>query len=214
MQKIKILLVDDHNLLVYSLSSMLKTDERFEIVGMASNGLEAIKIFENTNPDVILMDINMPEMNGIETTKKIKESNSTSKVIMLTTHHEEAYILKSDLVGADGYLFKNCDMDELFEAIVIVNQGEKYYSKKISPDLISKILKRNYTQEELIENELTKREIEIIKAISEGLNNKEISEKLFISDRTVNTHRTNIMNKLNAKNSVDLVVKAIEKKII
>lgn len=214
MQKIKILLVDDHNLLVYSLSSMLKTDERFDIVGMASNGLEAIKIFENTNPDVILMDINMPQLNGLETTRKIKETDSSTKVIMLTTHHEEAYILKSDLVGADGYLFKNCDMEELFEAIFRVNQGEKYYSKKISNDLVSKILKRNYSQEELIENELTKREIEIIKAISEGLNNKEISEKLFISDRTVNTHRTNIMNKLNAKNSVDLVVKAIEKKII
>ena len=214
MSKIKILLVDDHNLVMYGFNNILSSYDRFEIIGEAVTGVQAIELCETLNPHVILMDITMPELNGIEATKKIKARDENVKIIILTTHDDEAYMIKADLVGADGYLFKNCEKDELIEAVVTVFEGGKYYSKKISEELVNKITQKKYLKDMVLENEITKREVEIIKAISEGLSNKQISEKLFISDRTVNTHRTNIMLKLNVKNSVELVVKAIEKKLI
>ncbi len=209
----KIILVDDHNLMMFGLRNILGTVPEFEVVGEATNGLEAIELFSKISADVILMDINMPELNGIETTKKIKAINEDIKIIMLTTHDEEQYVLKADMAGADGYLFKNCEKEELIEAIESVHNGVKYYAKSISKDIIEKIQQKSYIKD-ILDSEITKREIDIIKAIAEGLNNKEIAAKLFISDRTVNTHRTNIMQKLNAKNSVDIVVKALEKKLI
>lgn len=214
MKKIKILLADDHNLVMYGVDKILSGYEEFEVVGEAITGAEAVVLYEELAPDVILMDISMPELNGLEATKKIKAINSDVKIIILTTHADEQYMIRADMAGADGYLFKNCDKDELYESIYSVMKDVNYYSKVISADLVAKIRSKSYLKDLKIENEITKREVEIIKAISEGLSNKQISEKLFISDRTVNTHRTNIMLKLNVKNSVELVVKALEKKLI
>lgn len=211
--KIKILLVDDHTLMMYGLRNLIEQNKKFQIVGEAVNGYEAIELFNKLHPDVVMMDISMPELDGIEATKKIKKKKN-AKVIIMSSFDDEKSLIQADMAGADGYLFKNCDRGELYEAITNVVSGQKYYSSAIPQSLIEKITEKKYLAKVKPEKELTKREIEIIKAIAEGLSNKEISKKLFISDRTVNTHRTNIIMKLDVKNSVELVAKAIRNKII
>lgn len=211
--KIKILLVDDHTLMMYGLRNLIEHNKKFQIVGEAVNGYEAIELFNKLHPDVVMMDISMPELDGIEATKKIKKKKN-AKVIIMSSFDDEKSLIQADMAGADGYLFKNCDRGELYEAITNVVSGQKYYSSAIPQSLIEKIIGKKYLAKVKPEKELTKREIEIIKAIAEGLSNKEISKKLFISDRTVNTHRTNIIMKLDVKNSVELVAKAIRNKII
>ncbi len=214
MDKIKIALVDDHVMVTKGFRNLLSKKAKFEIVGEASNAEEAKDLVHDMHPDVVLMDINMPGDTGITCTKDIKKSSPKTKVIMLTMHHEEQYIHKALAAGADGYVLKNSDVTELIEAIETVHQGNDFFSSTISKAAIEEIKRKVANLEEHFSRELTKREIQIIRAISEGLNNKQISERLYISDRTVNTHRTNIMQKMNVKNSVELVVKAMREKLI
>lgn len=209
-----ILIVDDHTLVINGFKTILTNFPQIKIVGEALNGVEALKLIETLNPNIVLLDINMPEMNGIECLKEIKRLYPTTKVIILSMHHEEIYVLKAVKNNVDGYLMKNCEIEELISAIELVGKGEKYISKKISLETLKKATNPTYVSNFNENFNLSTREIEIIKALSEGLTNKEISEKLFISDRTVNTHRTNIMFKMQVKNSVELVVKALEQKII
>ncbi len=213
--KIKIVLVDDHALVTKGFRTILAKHKNFLIVGEANSSPEALEIIKNTEPNVVLLDINMPGETGIECAKKIVKSYSNSKIIMLTMHDEEQYILKALSVGAHGYVMKNSELEELIEAIQTVHNGGEYFSKLINAETLETIklkLKENPEWNEL--TELTKREIQIIKAIAEGWSNKEISDQLYISDRTVNTHRTNIMAKMKVKNSVELVVKAMKEKWI
>jgi DNA-binding NarL/FixJ family response regulator len=205
--------VDDHSLMTFALRNFIESNDRFEIVGESSDGEKAVEMLQELSPDLMIMDIRMPKLSGFDATKAIKEKNAGVKIIIMSSLDDEESLFQADRVGADGYLFKHCDRQELHEAIDHVMSGGKYYSKDISAEILDKIIRKKYSNIDLV-NTITKREIEIIKAISEGWNNKEISDKLFISDRTVNTHRTNIMIKLDAKNSVDLVVKALQKKII
>ena len=164
---------------------------------------------------MVLMDINMPDETGIESARKIVKLHPGTKIIMLTMHNDEQYILKALSVGAKGYIMKNCELDELVQAIEEVNKGNEFFSKNIDQQIIQSIKEKiNEQGQELEHTELTKREIQIIKAISEGWSNKQISDKLYISDRTVNTHRTNIMAKMKVKNSVELVVKALRENLI
>ena len=213
--KIKIVLVDDHVLVTKGFRTILAKHKNFLIVGEANSSIEALEIIKYTKPDVVLLDINMPGETGIECAKKIAKSFSNSKIIMLTMHDEEQYILKALSVGAHGYVMKNSELEELKEAIETVHNGGEYFSKLINTESLEAIklkLHEDPNMKGVIV--LTKREIQIIKLIAEGLNNKEISQKLFISDRTVNTHRTNIMAKMQVKNSVELVVKAMKEKWI
>jgi two-component system response regulator NreC len=214
MDKIKIALVDDHIMVTKGFRNLLSKKSKFEIVGEASNADEAKILVKELRPDVVLMDINMPGDTGITCTKDIKKAFPKTKVIMLTMHHEDQYIHKALSAGADGYVLKNSDVNELIEAIECVHQGKDFFSSTISASAIEEIKLKIANYEEHFSRELTKREIQIIRAISEGLNNKQISERLYISDRTVNTHRTNIMQKMNVKNSVELVVKAMREKLI
>ncbi len=213
--KIKIVLVDDHALVTKGFRTILAKNKNFLIVGEANSSPEALEIIKNTKPDVVLLDINMPGETGIECAKKIAKSFSNSKIIMLTMHDEEQYILKALSAGAHGYVMKNSELEELTTAIETVHNGGEYFSKLINEETLESIklkLKENPEYNDL--HELTKREIQIIKAIAEGWSNKEISDQLYISDRTVNTHRTNIMAKMKVKNSVELVVKAMKEKWI
>jgi DNA-binding NarL/FixJ family response regulator len=213
-KKIKIVLADDHLLVMEGFRDLLSKSPNIEIVGEAIDGEQAVFLVTNRNPDIILMDINMPVLDGIAATQRISKLSSNTKVVMLSMHHEERYIFMADQAGAMGYLIKNIDKDELIHAIEMVSEGNKYYSKAIPQELVNKVLSKQYQSDNSYINQLTSREIEILKEISKGLTNREIGDKLFISDRTVNAHRTNIMAKLQAKNAVELVVMAMERKII
>jgi DNA-binding NarL/FixJ family response regulator len=214
MTRIKIALVDDHIMVLKGFRNLLSKNEKFEIIGTASTNEDAILLVEKERPDIVLMDINMGDHSGIDCTVDILERLPETKIIMLTMHHEDQYIQKALSVGAVGYILKNSDIEELNEGIENVFNGGNFFSKIIREETINKILQKIETAEEFYLRELTKREIQIIQAISEGLNNKQIAKRLYISDRTVNSHRTNIMHKMQVKNSVELVVKAIREKII
>lgn len=214
MKKINILLVDDHQLVLIGFKHVLLKFDLFEVVGSAKNGMEAIDMCGKLPVEVVLMDVHLPIIDGFEATNQIKQLFPSVKVIMLSMRIEDEYIVKADRAGADGYLSKNIDKVELVEAITTVFKGEKYYSKELSPEIIFNVRNKKYNQLKLDKTTLTPREIIIVTEISLGNSIKAIADKLFISDRTVNTHKTNIYKKLEVKNSVELLLKAKEMHLI
>lgn len=213
---IKILLVDDHQIVIDGLKSLLTEIKNIVIVGEANNGKDAIDVLSKTPVDVILMDIEMPVMNGLDSTKIITSRYPQTKVIALTTFSENAIVKKMLNAGASGYILKNIKTETLLEAIITVHSGEKYFSSEISL-----VLLKPSTEEIILPkkqnssvNLLSSREIEILKLIAEGLSNSETAEKLFISPKTVKAHRENIMKKLDLHNVVELVRCAIDNGLI
>jgi two-component system response regulator DegU len=220
MKKINILLVDDHTIVRDGIKATLKDQKNFHIVGEAANGLDGIESVKQLKPDVVIMDITMPEMSGIEAADVISKKYPDSKVLILSMHDNETYILKSVEAGAYGYLLKDVDKDEFIKAITAVYNGDKYFNTAISSVLVSGYLSKvkqtdsiqsGYSNDEY---ELTKREKGILKMITDGKNNREIADGLGISIRTIETHRANIMKKLKVKNAVELVRIAIDEKIV
>jgi two-component system response regulator DegU len=219
MKTVKIVLVDDHTIVRDGIKSTLKDQKNFKIIGEAGNGKEAVELVKKTEPDVVIMDISMPDMNGIEATDIISKKFPHSKVIVLSMHDDETYILKSVEAGAYGYLLKDVDKNEFVRAINAVNQGDKYFNTSISSVLVSGYLNRiksigSSSNQSSDEYDLTKREKGILKMITDGKNNREIADGLGISIRTIETHRANIMKKLKVKNAIELVKVAIEDKIV
>ncbi|MEZ5196019.1 MAG: response regulator transcription factor [Bacteroidales bacterium] len=210
MDTIKVLIADDHQIIIDGLKSLINAEKNIELVGEASNGKEAIDLLKIINADVVLLDINMPVLNGIETMKCIKSDFPDIKVIILSMHNESSLIKNLIELGTDGYLIKNCDQDELREAIYKVGSGQKYFSSEVTLSLLNKTsgIKSAIGDDPTLAS-LTDREIEILKLITRGLTNKEIGEKLFISHRTVDTHRTNLMKKLEVNNIAGLIRFAI-----
>jgi two-component system nitrate/nitrite response regulator NarL len=203
---VSILLVDDHAIVTDGLRALLADESEYIIKGVASNGREALDFLRILSVDVVLMDIDMPEMNGIETSRVIKKEMPEKKIVILTMHDERAMIRMLLDIGVDGYLLKNSSKRELLSAIDRVMNGEVFLSEEAHGLILS-------TESPQDKNKnlatLTEREIEIISCIAEGLSNKEIGDKLFISHRTVDTHRTNLMNKLNLHNIAGIVKFAI-----
>ena len=216
MDKTKILLVDDHELILNGIVSMLKTIRKLIIVGQARNGKEAVEMAMELKPDIIIMDISMPVLNGIEASKQIMASLPDTKILALTQHEEDEYILQILRAGGYGYLLKNSKKEQFIDAIETVLRGEKYFSSKVTDLLLSEMLKSENAREkqDTAEVHLTKREIEIIRKIAEEMSNQEIADELHISLRTVETHRRNIMQKLNVKSVVSLVKYAVQNNII
>lgn len=208
---VNILLVDDHTIVTDGLKALLDGDPAYVVKGEAANGQIAIDMLRILKIDLVLMDIDMPVLNGIEATKIIKKEMPEKKIIMLTMHDEKAMIKMMLDIGADGYLLKNSGKAEIVKAVNNVMNGEKYYSEEVTSVLLEK---RDSRDENGILSELTEREIQIIKLIAEGLSNKEIGEQLFISHRTVDTHRTNLMNKLDLHNVAGIVKFAITNGLI
>jgi DNA-binding NarL/FixJ family response regulator len=198
------LLVDDHQIVMNGIKSLLVQKPEYVIKGEAQNGAEALEMLSMLKIDLVLMDIDMPVMNGIEATKKIKKQYPDVKIIMLTMHDEKAMIKNLLDLGADGYLLKNSSFSELHAAIQSVYVGKQFLSEDVNSALMSPDVDKSGAL-----SELTDREIEIIRLIAEGLSNKEIADKLFISHRTVDTHRTNMMNKLGLHNVAGIVRFAI-----
>lgn len=202
MSDIRLLLVDDHHIVLDGIKALLDEVEVFDCVATADNGQKALDMLNVFDVDVVLMDIDMPVMNGMEATKRIKKEYPKVRVISLTQHSERGMVQKLLDCGSDGYLLKNIAQDELTTAIRRVYNGENVFSSEVTMRLAGKAVEKNASG---IDVELTEREIEILSLISEGLGSKQVGEKLFISPRTVDTHRTNLMNKLDIHNIAGLI---------
>ncbi len=205
---ISVIIVDDHKLVIEGIELMLSNSEGIQIVGTAANGLEALELIHEMSPDIILLDLNMPVMNGLELSKKIHSQKLKSKVIILSMMDELKLIQKLVQQGADGYLLKNSGKDEIVEAIRKVYKGEKHFDKKVLIQLMANT-PTTKTRQSLIPK-ISKRENEILKLILDELTSNEIAHKLFISLGTVETHRRNLINKLGVRNTAGLVKKSIE----
>lgn len=216
MKKIKILLADDHFIITDGIIAMLSQHKEYEIIGEARDGEDTLTKVKELSPDILIVDISMPKINGIDVVKKIRENDSVIKILALTQHDKSEYIMQMLKAGADGYLLKNSNKEELITALKAISEGNKYFGKKISDIILT-----NYVSHSDIKNEepsqteilLTKREIEIIKLIVKDKSNQEIADNLNISLRTVETHRRNIMQKLNVKTVVALVRYALNKNL-
>lgn len=204
---IKLILADDHKLFREGVRSILESSEDFEIIDEVANGRTLISSLREKETDLIILDISMPGLSGIEATRLIKKEYPCLKILILSMHSEESFIRSAIEAGASGYLPKEIDHNELIEAIHIIHEGGNYYSKDISNKLINSYLNKE-------KQNLTPREKEIVALVCDGLTNKEIADRLSISVRTVDCHKNNILQKLGLRSSVDLVKYAIKNQLI
>jgi DNA-binding NarL/FixJ family response regulator len=203
MEKITILLVDDHKLIRESWSYILNSDPRFQVIGESSDGGEAVELAKTKRPKIVLMDVNMTPVNGFEATRMIRKYSPGSKVIGVSMHTMPAYARRMLQMGAMGYVTKNSSKDEMISAIVQVDGGRKYVCDEVKNILAQQELEDDKSHQDL--NVLSRREIDIVQLIKEGLSSKEIAGRLDISLKTVEVHRYNILKKLNLKNTAALV---------
>ncbi len=213
MNEVKIMIVDDHQIIIDGLKALLDDVEGIRVVITASNGREAFDMLKIFSVDVILMDIDMPVMDGLQATKAIKEKKSSPFIIILSMHLQKGMVEDLIKMGVDGYLLKNSDKEQLTNAIFQVASGKKYFGPDVTLTLLGDD-KSAKSKSPDIAIGLTDRELEIMKLIADGYTNKEIGDKLFISHRTVDTHRTNMMKKLNVNNVAGLINFAIRKGLI
>lgn len=210
MDRIKVMLADDHALIREGFRSLLGKNELFEIVGEAENGRELMEQITATQPDVVLTDISMPQMTGLEVMERIKRTRPEIKFIILTMHEEREYIMRALTAGAEGYLFKNVEKAELEKAVKTVYEGGKYFSAAITNILAAHMARPIPTQVA----EITPREKEVLELVAEGQSTKQIADKLGISIRTVESHRINMLKKLEVSNSAELIRKSIQLNLI
>lgn len=210
MNKIKVIIADDHELFRNGLKELLMKHDDIEVVDMVGDGNQFINVIQSI-PDVniVLLDLTMPNMDGFEVLKTLKDYNTTIKPIIISMHNDGNYIAKSAKAGAYGYLLKNTDEDELIKVIRLVSQNKKYFSPNIAEKMI------NFMSEHKVsENILSNKEKEVLGLISEGLTTKEIAAKLFVSTRTIETHRANVLKKLEVKNTAELIKKVTQINLI
>lgn len=213
---VKIFLVEDHHIVRYGIKSLLELNPDFQIVGEADNAEDVLTELAKSKADLVITDITMEGMDGIELTKKVRKiNNGLIKVLVLSMHADELYINNCFEAGANGYLLKDFKKNELYSAIEKIMKGEKFISRSVSQILADNFINKEYSNNSNNPKlEITKREKEIIELISQGLSNKEIAEKLFVSISTVDAHRYNILKKLEVKNTAEMITKAIKNKII
>jgi two-component system, NarL family, nitrate/nitrite response regulator NarL len=214
MKTIKIMIADDHQMFIDGIKALLLTNKGYLIVGEAKNGKQVLDVLGNIETDIILMDVNMPVLDGIETTKQVIKKYPKVKVLMLTMFNTRDYIEKVLKAGAHGYILKNTGKEELQEAISKLMEGESYFSKEVTEKIMQGLQRIKETQNDPMNIELTEREKDVLKWIVEELTTLEIAEKLFISHHTVETHRKNLVSKLNVKNTAGLVKYAIKNGIV
>lgn len=216
MPSIKIILTEDHQILRDGVKVLIAS-ENIEIVGEAASGAELWKLLENETPDLILMDISLPDISGIELTREITLKKAEIKVLILSMYTDESFINQAIKAGAKGYLHKNTTREEMLTAIDSVYQGSDFYSENISKVILKSYIDKAKLKSDEIANPkeiLSKREIEILKMFADGYINKEIADRLFISIRTVESHKNHIMQKLNLKTQVELVKFAIKHNLV
>lgn len=217
MSDIRVLIVDDHPLLRQGLSRLLELEGGITVVGQASNGVEALRMVEELKPDVVLLDINMPGMNGIEVAETIRKYHADTEVLVLTIHDNESYVNEMIRIGAKGYLLKDAEPREVVHAIKRVSAGEVAYSSH----LMERVMERYHHLEveygrlqsaaAIHDLDLTNRELEILQYIVEGMSNKEIASALFISEKTVKNHITNLLRKLEVEDRTQAAVFAVSR---
>lgn len=212
---IRVVLTDDHVFVRDGIKSLLENEANIVVVGEATDGLEALKMVELHQPDMMILDIRMPNMTGIEVVEQLRSQNNQVKIIMLSMHESEEYVLKSIKAGADGYLLKGSSKEEFLKAVNTVSDGGKYFSGDISSILIGQLVHSSIVSSDSKpslneEMQITKREKEILSLLLSGKGNKEIAEALDISKRTAEVHRFNLMKKLKVKNLMELSNKASE----
>lgn len=205
MQKIRVLLADDHEIVRYGLSNLIDGCEDIDVVAEAGSGKQALKLYKEHQPDVGILDITMPDIDGVETARQIIEHDPEASIIILTMHNGFDYLKKGLKVGVDGYIMKNTKADELVSAIRKVSDGHKVFS-----DEVSDMLSQSFVESETHNDALTARESEITALIAEGNTTAEIARLLIISPRTVEAHRRNVMKKIGAKNTAELVRYAVK----
>ena len=213
--KLRLMLADDHVVVRSGLRMLLQARSDIEIVGEAEDGREAIEKAKVLRPDVILMDVQMPDINGIQATKRIREVSPETAVLALTMHEDDHYFFEMLHAGASGYVPKRAAPDELVNAIRTVNEGEVFLYPSLQKRLVKDYLQRAESGDHLmVQDDLTPRELEVLTLIAEGMTNPEIAEELVISVKTVDRHRENIMRKLNLHSRIDLVKYAIKMGLI
>ncbi|PWJ44763.1 response regulator transcription factor [Sediminitomix flava] len=215
-KQIRIILVDDHTVVRDGIKLLLSQHQELKVIGEAANGEEALELYNQTTPDLVVMDIRMPVMNGLEATRQLVMHDPSAKVLILSMHNDDDYILHAVRNGASGYILKDANKDELIRAIRSVADGKKFYSGDISGILIKELTSPNIAQMPVAEEEnsiealaaeLTKREKEILKHVAEGKSSKDIAVELNKSARTIETHRFNIMKKMKVNSTVELLRK-------
>ncbi|EAY30866.1 response regulator transcription factor [Microscilla marina] len=206
-EKIKVIIADDHHMVLEGLEALIKVTNDIEVIGLAYNGHHAFKLLElnQLDVDIAVLDVDMPVQDGLETTRKIRTEYPNIKVLILTMHNNESYIKEIIAAGASGYILKNRGASELVNAIRTIYAGEEYFSKAVTDTLIKSIQESKKAKPNP-QVKLTKREKEVLALIGKGMTTKEISKQLFIADTTVETHRRNLIDKLEVKNSKELIL--------
>lgn len=211
-EKIKILIVDDHSLIREGLKQLLELDGDIKVVGEAGNGEECLKMLDTVQADVVLLDINMPVMNGLKMLEVLRESDKKNqKILILTIHNEVEYLMRAVEIGVEGYVLKDAESSILKKAIMTIASGEEYIDASMIPVMKEKLLQ---TKEKTEDEVLTRREIEVLKLVAEGLFNKEIAFKLSISEKTVKNHVSNIFKKIGVFDRTQAAVYAIKHNIV
>lgn len=219
-KEIRLVLADDHQIVRNGIKQMLESEGSIKVIAEASDGLEAIEMVKEHNPDLIIMDISMPNMTGLEATKVLVDNDPAVKVLVLSMFDREEYVLNAVKYGASGYILKDTDKERFIRAIHKVNNGDKYFSSDVSQVIVNQYLNSVSEPSPVVNSEsindfdLTKRETQILSKIVNGQNNKEVAEELGISTRTIETHRLHIMKKLRVNNAADLVRTALQNKLV
>lgn len=209
---INVMLADDHVLIREGIKQLLEFDGSMKVIAEASDGIECLEKLKNVKPDILLLDINMPNMNGIDVLKELKEKNDPLKVLILTVHSEVEYLVKAVDIGANGYILKDSGSAELKQAINAVIDEGSYIQPNLIPALNSRLINRDMDKEKLVS--LTKREVEILTQVACGMFNKEIAVNLNISERTIKNHISNIFKKIDASDRTQAAVFAIRNNIV
>lgn len=214
MNKIKVLIADDHAMVRQGLKTILELEEDIDVVAQAANGEEAVSLARTQKPDVILMDINMPVLNGLQAIKMLKDEDRRYKIIVLTLHQDREYLFKTLQLGCEGYVLKDAESSVLIEAIRSVYNEQTYIQPNMTGELVKEFNRVTLIeQDKSITNNLTNREIEVLKLIAEGMINKEIAKNLFISEKTVKNHISNIFKKLDVNDRTQAAIYAFKHNI-
>ena len=216
---INVVLADDHELVRDGIKALLEDQQGIEVIDEASNGKEALEVLERSNPDLLIVDIRMPELNGIEVVTEVSKKHKNVRTLVLSMHDSEEYVVKAIQAGADGYLLKGASKDEFLKAITTVASGGKYFTGDVSTIIMNNFVSGNLASTPKKESvadpfHLTKREKQILSLVLQLKNNKDIAEELQISKRTAEVHRFNLMKKLDVKNIMELNHKAKEYQLI
>lgn len=212
MSEIRVLIADDHPVVREGLRTMLETEDDIRVVGQAEDGLDLVEKVRELKPDVILVDLQMPRLNGVEAIRAIKSENPNTNIIILTTYDYDEYIFEGITAGARGYLLKAVPRDELFNAIRVVSRGGSLIEPLVATRLLHKF--SDLAKREAHDDVLSEREIEVLKLMAQGARNREIAERLCITERTAKAHVTSILQKLHASDRTEAVTRAYQRRII